>query len=163
MGQVPVIEEGLFVQCATCGLNQWWQGKGRNRVRACGCTPPPPERKITRRSASAKGKRGEREIEKMFHGMGIDAQRTAGSGSTGSRNGERIFDTDIVARLGGLKLKVESKRLAKVPGLTSMLGMLAGSDLLRVKQNNGTGFWFMSEKHFQTLVGLAAEAAEKRR
>ena len=166
MGKVPVVENGLFVQCSECREYQWWAGKGRARYRACNCTPEPVDtkRKITRRSASAKGKRGERETEHLLQGAGFDSQRTAGSGSTGSRNSERAYDTDVVARLGPLKMKVESKRLARVPGLTSFLGMMAGSDLLRVRQDHATlGFWFMSDKQFKALASLAAEALEAKR
>jgi len=161
MGKVLVYEMDERVRCGVCNEDMWWAGKGSKRARTCGCTPQ-PVRKITRRSASAKGKRGEREIEIMMRASGFDAQRTAGSGSTGSRNGERLFDTDIVARLGPLKKKIESKRLAKVPGLISMLEMLSGSDMLRVKQDRGlTGYWFMSDKHFQELASLAAEALRR--
>lgn len=170
MGDKPryVIEHGMYVNCPDCRENQRWEGKGRKAVKACGCIPEPmtrPEPLGRLKSApttAAKGRRGEVQVQRLLARSGASSKRTAGSGATGSRNGERSFDTDLRTTIGGMPLRVEVKTLAKVPGLASMVNLLAGSDLLHVKADNGvTGYWLIPDKHAVPIFEMANEGAER--
>lgn len=164
MGVVPVYEEGLAVICGTCRLPMWWQGK-KPRVRACGCTPEPVAKPAfgsvtikARKPTADKGRRGERRTVRMMTGAGLLARQTAGSGATASRSCERHFDTDIITTLGDLKIRIESKAMAKVPGLHSMEKLLAGSDCLRVQEDGADGFWLMPDALMVRILAMARES-----
>lgn len=165
MGKVPVYEEGLAVICGTCRLPMWWQGK-KPAIRACGCTPEPAAKpafgSVTLKAKAPtadKGRRGERKAIRLMTGAGLLAMQTAGSGATASRSCERHFDTDIIATLGDLKIRVESKAMAKVPGLHSMEKLLAGSDCLRVQEDGAEGFWLMPDALMVQILAMAREGA----
>ncbi|MBP7704170.1 MAG: hypothetical protein KA105_02655 [Caulobacter sp.] len=169
MGRVPVIEDGLAVVCGVCRLPMWWQGK-KPSIRACGCTPEAPAKKpfggVTlkvRANTATVGRKGEKRTLKLLTGAGMLAARTAGSGATASRNAEKAFDTDVVVRLGDNRWKVESKLLDRVPGLHSLLKLMAGSDLLRVQSPGGPGWWLVGDDVMAELGGLASEAIENRK
>jgi len=167
MGQVLVYSEGLPVQCGVCSLNKWWRGK-KPRVQMCGCTPEPAEKPAfgsvslkARAPTADKGRRGERKAIRLMTGAGLLAKQTAGSGATASRSCERHFDTDIIATLGDLKIRVESKAMAKVPGLHSMEKLLAGSDCLRVQEDGSPGFWLLPDALMVQILGMARESVEQ--
>lgn len=166
MGVVLVVEEGLHVMCSVCRLNKWWGGK-KPRVQMCGCTPEPVAKPAfgsvalkAKAPTADKGRRGERKAIRLMTGAGLLAKQTAGSGSTASRSCERQFDTDIIATLGDLKIRVESKAMAKVPGLHSMEKLLAGSDCLRVQEDGAEGFWLMPDALMVQILAMAREGVQ---
>lgn len=145
--------------CGQCRQEWTWVGKGKRAARVCGCEPAPvvekvqPVRRITHASARRKGRAGESECVKEWQAWGFDAGKTAGSGSVGSLSNDAAWDTDVVARRGDLRLKIESKRLHKVPGLRSLLNLRANSEILRVREDDGEAFYLMSAKTLASLAG----------
>jgi hypothetical protein len=116
------------------------------------------KRRITHRSAKAKGNKGERECEVLLEACGFDAQRTAGSGACGSRSGENAWSGDVIARVDRLmRKKVESKREATIP-IKGLISRLADANWLRVKEDRAsTGWWFLSDAEFAELAKWAVE------
>lgn len=155
----PVMDGEFQVSCDACGQGLVWEGKGKKAVQRCGCEPAAvvekvqPVRRITHASARRKGRAGESECVKEWQAWGFDAGKTAGSGSVGSLSNDAAWDTDVVARRGDLRLKIESKRLHKVPGLRSLLNLRANSEILRVREDDGEAFYLMSAKTLASLAG----------
>lgn len=165
--------------CLQCGhaLITTWIGKGKARkpVTTCGCEPPPaPAASVAKarkvKNTSAKGGGEELRVVKFCQGVGFTAHKTAGSGATASRHNESAWDTDIICRLSlngqeVFRAKIESKFMACVPGLKSMVGMRSRSDWLRVRENNGIGYWFLPDAEMERLLSLAKAGleAEQRR
>lgn len=151
--------------CNECRSQKQWVkvGKGKTAARhliclECETVPAPKKRPITKRAAKVKGNAGEDETVAFVEACGFDGQRTVASGATGSRTCESAFDTDVIVRFADtFRKKVESKRLANVAGLTSMQAYLAGSQLLRVRQDNQKAFWFLPEAEFGEILKWAAE------
>lgn len=145
-----------------CGEPVWIVGSGKKAREECGCEPAvvavEKVRRITHASARRKGRKGESETVKEWQAWGFDAGKTAASGAAGSRSNDAAWDTDVVARAGDLRVRVESKRLGRVAGLASMQGMLSRSDVLRVCEDGGKPFYFMSAEVFSRFAALAAEA-----
>lgn len=165
--------------CGICGEAIETIGPRKNRREVCGCPEKQKDAVKSLRSsrAVAKGKRGEKKADAEWTAAGWQAQRTAGSGSTGSRNCERAFDTDVVVR-GPMELKVEVKEYASLPmkGLVkavelqggflpveagaavSLEKMLAGSDFMRLQETRKPAYYFCKAADLLTLAALAAEA-----
>jgi len=163
------VGESVFPEiCDECREMFRWKGPSKRRVKVCGCTPPPPAKPAfggvgfkTIEATRKKGDRGEKRAVRMLTGSGLLAQQTAGSGATASRNSEKGFDTDIVARLGDMRLKIEVKSLERVPGLKSLLTLKAGSEILCVEGPDGV-FWLMDDGVARQILALAAEGLETR-
>jgi hypothetical protein len=146
--------------CNDCREMFRWKGPSKRRVKVCGCTPEPaPKSQYRTISTAKKGRNGERKAVKMLTGSGLLARQTAGSGAVASRNADRANDTDIVARLGGLNLRIEVKALETVPGLKSLLKLKARSDVLCVETGDGI-FWLMDDDIARHVLALAAEGLE---
>lgn len=165
--------------CGECLEMVRWMGPRKRQRQVCGCPEKQKDavKSARSRAAVAKGKRGEKKAEGEWNNAGWIAQRTAGSGSTGSRNAERIFDTDLVVR-GPMELKVEVKEHASIPmkGLVkavelkgdflpveagaavSLEGMLAGSDVMRLQETRKPAYYFCRADKLLALAALAAEA-----
>lgn len=166
-------------RCDACGENIRTIGPRKNRRDVCGCPEKQKDAAKSARSRAAvrKGKRGEKKADAEWTNAGWLAQRTAGSGSTGSRNAERKFDTDVVVR-GPMDLKVECKEYASLPmkGLVkavelqgdflpveagaavSLEKMLAGSDVMRLQETRKPAYYFCRADKLLALAALAAEA-----
>lgn len=116
------------------------------------------KKRITHRSAKAKGNKGEKECEDLLSACGFDAQRTAGSGACGTRSDDNAWSGDVIARVVPfIRKKVESKREAKLP-LKGLINRLADAHWLRVKEDRAkTGWWFLSDAEFAELAKWAVE------
>ena len=165
--------------CDACGEHIRWVGPRKKCREVCGCPEKQKDAEKSARSsrAVAKGKRGEKKADNEWTAAGWQAQRTAGSGSTGSRNCERKFDTDVVVR-GPMELKVEVKEYASLPmkGLVkavelkgdflpveagaavSLEMMLSGSDVMRLQETRKPAYYFCRADKLLALAALAAEA-----
>lgn len=160
--------------CGSCGepivTSYVGKGKAKRKVDACGCPteaapapePKPGRPKCSKKGAKDKGDRGEREVVKFLEGIGFAAYRTAGSGAHGSRNNESAQDTDVVARLGDFRWRVESKLEASLP-IAGLKTRLSRSDALRVRQDHDKAFWFVPEEQFAVLLKWAAEGMRRAR
>lgn len=165
--------------CGICNEAIQTIGPRKNRRDVCGCPEKQKDAVKSARSRAAvkKGKRGEVKAEGEWTKAGWLSHRTAGSGSTGSRNSERKFDTDVLVT-GPMELKVEVKEYASLPmkGLVkavelkgdflpvepgaavSLEKMLSGSDFMRLQETRRPAYYFCRADKLLTLAALAAEA-----
>lgn len=165
--------------CGVCGEMIRTIGPRKRQMQVCGRPEKQKDAVKSARSRAAvkKGKRGEVKAEGEWTKAGWLAHRTAGSGSTGSRNAERKFDTDVLVT-GPMELKVEVKEYASLPmkGLVkavelqggflpveagaavSLEKMLAASDFMRLQETRKPAYYFCKAADLLTLAALAAEA-----
>lgn len=123
---------------------------GRAVITKASQMKPPP---TTRR----KGDAAEHAACREWSSYGFEARQTAGSGSVGSRNGERAFDTDIRVKCGDFTATIESKAHSTLP-IVGLVKMLDRSNILRLENNDGMVYYFMPKSTLGELAGYASEA-----
>lgn len=153
-------ENPICYQCHTpIKLVREGHGKRAKTYDVCECFPLDQQReqakakpKVSAAGRKRKGSAEERNIVKAFEAHGWHAAKTAMSGAAGTINGDSAWTGDVIVKKGDVRLKVESKRHAKVSGLKSLLKLRDDADILWAREDHDEAYVVMPAKLFLELV-----------